>query len=180
MRQHHAQRPELPVFYNIHSVSNFISLANALLVEIIEAWKSKAMEEISQLWNVKLLSKRVPISNHIKKGVWKDNQDFSQLNVFFTSSFPWECSSGAVPGTVILTSPQTLFGSCRFSVFFPSWSICNGYKAPFRLFKVSNWESCCFHFIFALGRGNLQHLQTEAKEEKPELKVNTHSPINSY
>lgn len=37
MRQHHAQRPELPVFYNIHSVSNFISLANAFLVEIIEA-----------------------------------------------------------------------------------------------------------------------------------------------
>jgi len=49
MRKHHAQQPELPVFYNIQSASNFISLANALLVEIIEARKSKAMEEISKL-----------------------------------------------------------------------------------------------------------------------------------
>lgn len=122
MRQHHAQRPELPVFYNIHSVSNFISLANALLVEIIEAWKSKAMEEISKLWNVKLLSKRVPISNHIKKGVWKDNQDFGQLNVFFTFSFAWECSAGGMPGMagwLSSATPQTLFFSCRFCFFFP-------------------------------------------------------------
>lgn len=40
---------ELPGFYNIHPGSNFIRLANALLVEIIEARESKAMEEISKL-----------------------------------------------------------------------------------------------------------------------------------
>lgn len=134
-RQPHAQPPELPVFYNIHSVSNFISLANALLVEIIEAWKSKAMEEISKLWNVRLLSKRVPISNHIKKGVWKDNQAFGQLRLFFTFSFPWECSAGGMPGPAGRLSSaalQTLFSSCRFCFF--SWNTCILYKALFTLF----------------------------------------------
>lgn len=111
-RQHHPQPPELPVFYNIHSVSNFISLANALLVEIIEAWKSKAMEEISKLWNVKALSRRVPISNHIKKGVWKDNQAFGQLSLsffFFFFCLGMQCQRNAQPHRVlILPSPAAL------------------------------------------------------------------------
>lgn len=129
-RRHHAQRPELPVFYNIHCVSNFISLAHALLVEIIEAWKSKATEEISKLWNVRLPSKRVPIFNHIKKGVWKDNQDFGRLNVFYT--FAWECSAGGMPGMAGWLPHRPCFlaaGSCFFS-----WGICILYKPPFRLF----------------------------------------------
>lgn len=127
MRQHHAQQPELPVFYNIHSVSNFISLANSLLVEIIEAWKSKAMEEISKLWNVRLLSKRVPISNHIKKGVWKDNQDFGQLNVFLTFSLAQECSARGMSGVaawLIAATLQTSFFSCRLWDFLLKYLYC--------------------------------------------------------
>lgn len=146
MRRHHTQWTELPVFYNIHSDSNFIHLAT------LSWWKWFRPESRKQ-WRKYLsyeMSSCFPICNHIKRDFWNYNQDLGWSTDFILFFFAWECKvKGMLRVTMwlSLTIMQTLFSSCRmYSCFF--FSICTLNKPQFKL--CSCWKLVLFIYLFVV------------------------------